>query len=487
MAEDQEVELKFACGPDDLAAVLAAAPPGDDDTAELISVYFDTPDLDLQKAGASLRVRESKGRRVQTLKRGEGLAREEHEAPIEGLAPDPNLGPLPKLVPAGAALKPAFNVRVQRRQRRLKFQGAEIELALDQGEVVRGRRRTPICEVELELKSGEPQALFALARELAKAAPLHIAFESKAARGQALVAGETGEAQHSRDVRLKGKDTVAEAFQAIARAALGQIAANAALLRTRPSPEVVHQLRVGARRLRSTVSTFGDVLADPQLPRLKEELRWLSRAYDRIRNLDVYAETLDQADHDLSAGGLAALHKAVQTARSRARREVAQVADSDRFRALMLDLTAWMETGEWRDNEDAGKAFGPFAKVALDQRRKTVMKKGRHVADAADEQLHELRIAAKKLRYASDAFTSLYGKRDVGGFAGLLKALQTELGELNDIATAGPLVESLPLAPDAALVAGEQLGERRAERKKRVRRAAKAFGKLADCTPFWHA
>jgi len=52
MAEDQEVELKFACGPDDLAAVLAAAPAGDDDTAELISVYFDTPDLDLQKAGA---------------------------------------------------------------------------------------------------------------------------------------------------------------------------------------------------------------------------------------------------------------------------------------------------------------------------------------------------------------------------------------------------------------------------------------------------
>src|SRR5215469_2207221 len=119
MPPEQEVELKFACGPDDLAAVLAAAPPGKDDNAELISVYFDTPDLDLKKAGASLRVRESKGRRVQTLKRGDGLAREEHEAPIESLAPDPKLGPLPKLVPDGASLKPAFNVRVQRRQRRL--------------------------------------------------------------------------------------------------------------------------------------------------------------------------------------------------------------------------------------------------------------------------------------------------------------------------------------------------------------------------------
>src|SRR5437899_2428695 len=100
-AGDQEVELKFVCGPGDLAAVLAAAPPGDESEAELISVYFDTADLALQKAGASLRVRESKGRRVQTLKRGEGLTREEFEAPIDGLAPDPALGPLPKLVPDG--------------------------------------------------------------------------------------------------------------------------------------------------------------------------------------------------------------------------------------------------------------------------------------------------------------------------------------------------------------------------------------------------
>lgn len=485
MAENREVELKFACGPDDLAAVLAAAPPGDDDTGELISVYFDTPDLDLQKAGASLRVRESKGRRVQTLKRGEGLVREEHEAPIEGLAPDPKLGPLAKLVPAGATLAPAFNVRIQRRQRQVRFDGAEIELALDQGEVVGGQRRTPICEVELELKSGDPAALFSLARRLSKAAPLHLSFDSKAARGQALLAGETGEAQHSRDVRLKAKDTVAEAFQLIARGALAQIAGNAALLRAQPSPEAVHQLRVGTRRLRSAISTFGDVLADTQLPRLKEELRWLSRAYDRTRNLDVYAETLDETGHDLSAAGLAALHKAVQTARSRARREVSEVAGCERFRALMLDVTAWMETGEWRGNDAARRPIGPFAKAALDRRRRTVMKRGARGEETDDAQLHELRIAAKKLRYAGDAFGSLYGKRRVRAFSDILKVLQTELGELNDIATAGPLVESLPLAADAALVAGERLGERRAERRRRMRRATKAFDKLRDARPFW--
>ena len=124
MSPDREIELKFACGPEDLAAVLAAAPAGDDETRELISVYFDTPDLALQKAGVSLRVREHKGRRTQTLKRGQGMVREEHEAPIDGLAPDPALNPLPDLLPDGATLKPAFNVRVSRR-RELPRQGEE--------------------------------------------------------------------------------------------------------------------------------------------------------------------------------------------------------------------------------------------------------------------------------------------------------------------------------------------------------------------------
>ena len=135
MSGSREIELKFLCDPDDLGAVLAAAPEGDDDSRELISVYFDTPDLTLQKAGVSLRVRESKGRRILTMKRGEGLAREEYEAPLEGEAPNGEFAPLRAILSDGdaAALKPAYNVRVTRRQRLVKFAGSEIELALDQG------------------------------------------------------------------------------------------------------------------------------------------------------------------------------------------------------------------------------------------------------------------------------------------------------------------------------------------------------------------
>ena len=81
-AGQDEIELKFLCEPADLAVVLAAAPPGETHEKALVSTYYDTPQGDLRKARISLRIREGGGKRVQTLKRGDGFAREEHEQTI---------------------------------------------------------------------------------------------------------------------------------------------------------------------------------------------------------------------------------------------------------------------------------------------------------------------------------------------------------------------------------------------------------------------
>lgn len=487
MPADREIELKFACGPDDLALVLAAAPAGDDETRELISVYFDTPDLVLQKAGASLRVREHKGLRTQTLKRGQGLVREEHENPIAGLAPDPALAPLPSMLPQGATLKPAFNVRVSRRQRTFRYHDAEIELALDQGEVTGGDRRSPICEVELELKSGPPSALFALARELAAAAPLYLAFDSKAARGQALVAGEAASARRADGVILTPAASVGEAFQVIARQALTQIAGNAASLRLRPSPEAVHQLRVGARRLRSALTTFKPVLRGETFERVKAELAWLGHACDTARNLDVFAEeVLKPADLDgLTTVGMHALRKAVESARRTAWAEAAETASSLRFRTLMIDVVAWVETGDWLAADPAKAPIKPFARHALTRRLKALRTLGRAVGGGDDAARHQLRIEAKKLRYAAEALGGLHGKRRVERYLASLKSLQTALGALNDLATTAPLIASLNLSPQAAFAAGELVGQRAAGKAKLLSVADKALVRLEGAEAFW--
>ncbi|HZZ33609.1 MAG TPA: CHAD domain-containing protein [Phenylobacterium sp.] len=484
---DREIELKFACGPEDLAVVLAAAPAGDDETRELISVYFDTADLVLQKAGASLRVREHKGRRMQTLKRGRGFIREEHEAPIDGLAPDPALEPLPSLLPHGADLRPAFNVRVSRRQRTIRYKGALIEMALDQGEVCGGERKSPICEVELELKAGEPTMLFALARELSAAAPLYLAFDSKAALGQALVAGEPPAAIKGGHVQLDGEASAGVAFQAVARSALAQIAANAALLRKTPSAEGVHQLRVGVRRLRSALTTFKPILEDEGLETLKTDLKWLSRNCERARSLDVFAEeTLRPAEvADVQPAGLAALRDAIDLARRAAWAHAAEASTSERFRALMIDAAAWVETGDWRGQPGADAPIQPFARRALKRHLKTLEKRGRAARGGDDLSRHHLRIEAKKLRYAAEGFTDLYGEKRVRRHLRHLRDLQESLGELNDLVTATPLIAALGLPSDAAFAAGELVGMKAAHKPQLIARAEKALDRLAAAEPFW--
>lgn len=175
----REIELKFLVAAEDLDAALAAAPPGEDETRELASIYYDTADHALAAAGLSLRVRDDGRRKVQTMKRGAGTSREEHEAEVEALdASWPEL--------AGKTLAPVSEVRVTRRQRLVRFAGAEIEIAADVGEVTAGGRTEAFSELELELKSGPESALHALAAELGRAVEMTPSSVSKSERGRRL-------------------------------------------------------------------------------------------------------------------------------------------------------------------------------------------------------------------------------------------------------------------------------------------------------------
>ncbi len=67
--------------------------------------------------------------------------------------------------------------------------------------------------------------------------------------------------------------TAGVAFNVIAVAALEQIADNAEDLRERSNAEVIHQMRVGARRLQSTLSAFKPIVSDRHLDGVKADLK----------------------------------------------------------------------------------------------------------------------------------------------------------------------------------------------------------------------
>lgn len=192
-----EIELKLALAPAQLNTLLCHAALAETPQRQHLSnTYFDTPAGDMANARIAVRLRQVDDRVLQTVKTaghgGGGLStRQEWEWQVpspqldqHGLAALPPFnGSLGTVI---SALRPALRTDFTRRSWQIDWQGSHIELVLDEGEIVRGGAQAAICEVELELKAGEPEALWGLALTLAESVPLRPSDTSKAARGNAL-------------------------------------------------------------------------------------------------------------------------------------------------------------------------------------------------------------------------------------------------------------------------------------------------------------
>lgn len=193
----REIEIKLSLSPGHVPALKAAllALPGAREGASLAmrNTYYDTPDGQLNRRMMALRLRDAGGTPLQTLKTrgavtGGVVTRGEWEWPLahyrlnlELLLETP-LGESPLL----AQLAPCFDTHFQRQIIDLEpadAPGSLIEVALDHGEVLAGGESRPLCEMELELKEGEPGVLQQLARQLSGEVPLFLNTISKAEQG----------------------------------------------------------------------------------------------------------------------------------------------------------------------------------------------------------------------------------------------------------------------------------------------------------------
>ncbi|TFZ59788.1 CYTH and CHAD domain-containing protein [Methylorubrum sp. Q1] len=511
MSDPREIELKLECEPSDLAVLQdhpllrEASVQGE---AELASVYFDTPDRQLHAAGLGLRVRESKGRFVQTLKaEGDGLFdRPEWEQPVERSEPDRAAladTPFARRVAADAVLEPLFTTRITRRTYLVEQGDSRIEVALDLGRIeapTAGDRIVSICEIELELKEGIASDVFALAYAIAALVPVRLGVRSKAERGYALAAGKLDRVRKSEPVPLRDDMSAAEAFRAVAHACLRHMRINEDILLKGRDADALHQMRVAIRRLRSAFSLFGDLVDDPLGVRIRAELKAATEPLGRARNLDVFLATILPAERERHPDevGLLGLERQLEDERAKAYRDIATLLRSDAWRMLLLDLIGWINAGPWLRDESPGRVSlreepaRVFAARELDRRRRQVKRRGRHLDDLDPEERHRVRIAAKKLRYGAEFFAPLFpgkkaGKRH-GAFGKALSDLQDHLGALNDIATGHDLMRDLTVEPAGAttlFAAGMTAADIEAHSRKLLEAAAEAHEDLVDTKPFW--
>ena len=513
-APHKELEVKLALAPAHLPALkklpLFRAAKAKPARSTEVTVYFDTDKHKLRRSGLMLRVRRRGRRYVQTVKAtgNSGVfQRDEWETEIAGKGPNLDKGAGTALEPLLSGkfrqrLKPLFETRVRRTVYPLVDGAHAMALVVDQGTIDAGKRSQPLCEIELELERGTAADLFDVARQISQAVPAQLALKSKSERGYEIADDETERPVKAAPIDLPAATTARDAFRVIGLACLKQIVANEPAL-VKSDPEGVHQMRVGLRRLRAAMSLFAALLNDAQSEAIKPRLKWLAEELGPARELEVLVNRVVapiKRSHRRWRG-MTALSRELAGRRDAAIARAQEAVKSVRFRALTIDIAAWLEAGLWSHPQDdlvADRGVLPadaFASEQLAQRWRKVRKKGKALARLDAHSRHKLRIHAKKLRYAAEFFAALFpAKRALKRrklFLRALERLQDELGDLNDIAVHEKRIAALGIGrrrsnPNRVFAAGLLTGRENARAEAALAAAADAYDDLAKVKLFWH-
>lgn len=447
-------------------------------TRKVHTIYYDTPEFDLWRKGFAFRLRHEGKYWIQSIK-GSGSAtagmhrRSEWENLISGPHPDfskildPALAQLFDNTNIRAQLQPVFITEFRRNVRMLRLAGgSDVEFCIDQGEINTEINSVPLCEIELELKSGNPLPLYQLALDLLHTTPLRVENASKAERGYALASGRISLPFKASPVELDSEMNVSHAFKVIAWSCLSHLSSNEAGLLENRDIEYLHQMRVALRRERSAFSTFSKAFSKDALAPMRGELKWLSDELGPARDWDVFVtETFaDTFEHFSEHPGMLALQKSCEQVRRDHNGRARQAVASSRYTELMLKLGAWLSaeawlagsstsTGEKDQSDQPEPSVKAFAEALLSHRHGQLKKHGKKLKKLDMAELHALRIVIKKQRYAAEFFAGLYDKSGKGDkkakrYIKSLAALQEILGTINDTAVIERLLGEVPVAEE---------------------------------------
>ncbi len=456
-------------------------------TVQLHSTYFDTQDFALARRAVALRVRRAAGHWEATAKTAGRVVGDIHERPEWTVAlPGPPASPfvlppgplqthLAALV-AGRALQPVLITEIRRQLVDVLPAGAGddapalAELALDQVTLRDPAGASPASaydEIEIERRAGRRGDLQELVRRLRERATLLPSPESKLGRGLAAFYPP----HRLRPVTpqpLQPADTVAAAARKIARFHLEQLRVHDPGSRLGTDPEELHDMRVATRRLRALVRAFPEAFPISVRFAFADELRWLAQTLGAVRDLDVQLGNLQQFAQTAPPAHRTALdpyRTYLECNRAVKRKEMLAVLDSRRYDRLLLRLERFAEarTGP----TSAASAHDAVALIGRRRVRKAfrrlIERGGEIEATPAPEDLHALRIRAKRFRYLLEFLRDLIEKPGRRLVKRLVR-LQDLLGAHHDAVVAAEFVRAYAdghaaeLTPSHLLALGALVG-----------------------------
>lgn len=481
-----EEERKYEVDPRFTLPELAGALPAGGQVVpcapvSLRATYYDTVDLRLARAGASLRYRrgDEKPWTVKLPTDVPGIRHEISRSGPPGAIPA-ELADVVTSYARGAALSPATVLRTTRRVYELRGGDGNLLAELDDdtvavldGKSVRQRFR----EIEVERHAGGRKLLDRVGEQLRAAGAATGTFTPKHVRAL----GAMGPADLVRPCgALSRKASAGDVVTEALRADVVRMLSHDPLVRLRiPLPDgdtAVHQMRVGCRRLRSDLRTFAPLLDRGWVARLRTELGWFAEVLGGARDAEVLRARLrrtagldplaplDDAAVARIDADLGARHEEALTALDAALR-------TDRYLSLLDLLVEAAAAPRLVPAKASQKAVELLPRLVGRPWRQLaygadgVTGAGDLDPVAPDGDWHEVRIRAKRARYAAEAVAGLLGG-PAAELARAVTAVQTLLGEHQDAVVAADtwlsIAQSDPDDHALAVTAGRLVERERA-------------------------
>jgi CHAD domain-containing protein len=434
------------------------------ETREISDGYFETDDWRIYRAGYALRIRRTDGKKVEaTMKRlasanGEtGLKwRREISEPLDDADPETlndSPGPVGDRVRAltgPEALRPLFEVRTRRSIHHLMLDGFRVgEVAIDETAIpLEEDEPARLRRVEVEVEPEFLDRLEPFVGRLREECRLSPAVASKYESGL-FARGITPPAPPDfGPTRVDGTLSTGEFAFRILRIQFGIFLAHEPGTRIGEDPEELHDMRVATRRMRAAMKIFEDAL--PARTRaFRDSLQWVAGALGEVRDIDVQLGHLEgwiseAAPEDKEP--LTALRAVLEGQRAKARKAMLRVLDSRRYARLVTSFAAFLRKGPSLRAAGARQPVMEAAPGLLRKPYRKVRKLGDPLTEeSSGEEFHELRKKGKRLRYALEFLSGIYGE-PMKEFIGPLKELQDVLGDHQDAEVATTHLRELSVA-----------------------------------------
>jgi CHAD domain-containing protein len=419
------------------------------DSRLFTSTYHDTPSRSLARAGITLRRRVENGLSTWQLKLPRDEGRAEIAAPGGPAGPPPEILELLRAHLRSGNLEQVATLRTRRSGVRVgKLDHPVADVTVDAVDILDGMKSVgSFIELEVELVDGKLADLEKLGRILRKAG-------AKPSNDRAKVMRVLNVPELS--LPPAGWSTL-EQLRYLLAVQLRELERYDPGVRLGDDLEDLHRFRVATRRSRALIRATRPLLGDT-LARLSDELKWLGGVLGPVRDLDVMLERLRAETRTLGVDAPAAetLIAVLEEQREGLHDSMLDALDDDRYLQLLDAFGAAVASLPDLGTSD----LRSLAATALRKLERFARKLD---SDPADDELHAVRIRAKRARYAAELVAVADSSKKPARYLDALKSLQDVIGEHQDAVVAEAELRRVARAKTA--VSAGRLIERERERR----------------------